>query len=234
MDRNHEGYQKIIDLIKGKIEWGVYKPGDRVFSERELAEKYDTNRMVVKEAIQTLVEKGYLKKIHGKGTFVVKSSKHCFRTVTGFELSTRGESASYRVISKGIVPGFAEMNIKLNLASKEKLFRLQRLHLENGEPVIYQDTFIPLSFFPRIEMEDFEIISPISYMEHKGVTIANTPQRIAIERVNEREAKYLSLKPETEVLTYECLYKDTEGRIVEYTKMYCLFDRIRILSSCPL
>lgn len=222
----NEGYQKVIDLIKGKIQWGVYKPGDKVLSERELAEKYNTSRMVVKDAIQFLVNGGYLKKIHGKGTFVIRTNKNKLQTRTGFTLDANKEdSTCYRVLSREIISGFIEMNDKLNLKNQDKLYRLQRVCLKNGDPLFYQDSFIPLCLFPEIEEEDFDVISPLDYMEHQGLTISNAPQSITIERVNEREAKYLDIPPKTEVLAFEYLHQDSQGRYVEYSKIYGLGEK---------
>ncbi len=47
-------------------------PGEKIPSEREMADTYGVNRMTVKNAISSLVEANILYRVHGKGTFVAK------------------------------------------------------------------------------------------------------------------------------------------------------------------
>lgn len=57
------------------------KPGDMIPSEREYAEKFQISRMTVRQAINNLVNEGYLERVRGKGTFVtVKKLKRILRS----------------------------------------------------------------------------------------------------------------------------------------------------------
>jgi len=69
IDRNRLAFQvsqQIIDLIQK----GVYAPGDRLPSERELAEKMGVSRGSVREALSTLQAAGIVVTKTGAGTFV--------------------------------------------------------------------------------------------------------------------------------------------------------------------
>ncbi len=55
------------------IESGKYPVGVCIPSENELAAMTGTSRVTVRDAISKLVDKGYLKRIQGKGTMVIKS-----------------------------------------------------------------------------------------------------------------------------------------------------------------
>lgn len=57
------------DLLEA-IEAGQYQPGQRLPSTREVAKKYGISHVVVAEAINQLVESGYILKKHGVGMFV--------------------------------------------------------------------------------------------------------------------------------------------------------------------
>ena len=63
-------YQKIKDDIRRKIEAGTYKKGSRIEPERELSRLYDVSRMTLRQAVDELVDEGYLYKAQGRGTFV--------------------------------------------------------------------------------------------------------------------------------------------------------------------
>ncbi len=64
-------YEDIVDHIKELMVRGELKPGDKLPSERELAERFDVGRPTVREAIRTLSLMGLVEVGHGKrGTYV--------------------------------------------------------------------------------------------------------------------------------------------------------------------
>lgn len=69
-----EIYEQIKDLILS----GIFKPGDRLPPERELAEKLGVSRPVVREAINRLIAKGYVENIHGSGNYVLSITERSF------------------------------------------------------------------------------------------------------------------------------------------------------------
>ncbi|RKX48976.1 MAG: hypothetical protein DRP38_03755, partial [Thermotogae bacterium] len=66
-------YHQLKEIIRRNILLGVWKPGDRIPSERELSKEYEVSLMVVRQALSLLVNEGFLVRKQGKGTFVVKS-----------------------------------------------------------------------------------------------------------------------------------------------------------------
>lgn len=64
-------YQHICRTIKAQIAEGFWNPGDKIFSERQLAEIHDVSRLTIKRALAELVSEGLLEYKTGKqGTFV--------------------------------------------------------------------------------------------------------------------------------------------------------------------
>lgn len=53
-------FQQISDQIRGLILSGVLKPGNKLPSEKELSNQFNTGRMVVREALRTLEESGLI------------------------------------------------------------------------------------------------------------------------------------------------------------------------------
>lgn len=64
----------IIQQIKNQIKKGILKPGEKLPSERKLADLLRVSRASVREAIQALAFSGYLEVIQGKGTFITDSA----------------------------------------------------------------------------------------------------------------------------------------------------------------
>jgi len=63
-------YEDIVLQIRAMIDRGELKPGDRLLSERRLAEMFSVSRNTVREAIKALSENGLLESRQGAGTFV--------------------------------------------------------------------------------------------------------------------------------------------------------------------
>ncbi len=53
-------YEEIIDQVKGLIAEGTLSPGDRLVSERELADKLHVGRSAVREAFRALEGMGII------------------------------------------------------------------------------------------------------------------------------------------------------------------------------
>lgn len=67
-------YQQIADDIMGKIRSGEFKVGQKIASQRELAEQHEVSLITVKKALSELINQGFLYSRAGKGTYVAKRS----------------------------------------------------------------------------------------------------------------------------------------------------------------
>lgn len=65
--------QKIVSQITDAIVRGELHPGDRLSTERDLANQFGVSRTVVRDAIKLLTGRGILKVRHGVGIFVSES-----------------------------------------------------------------------------------------------------------------------------------------------------------------
>ncbi|QPM66828.1 FadR/GntR family transcriptional regulator [Atribacter laminatus] len=63
-------YEEIADQIRERIINGQFKPGDKLPSERLLAKNFGVSVPTIRQALGTLSATGYIKIIHGSGTFV--------------------------------------------------------------------------------------------------------------------------------------------------------------------
>lgn len=67
-------YEEIVDQIKTLMAEGDLKPGDKLLSEREFAEKLQVSRASVREALSALEMMGIVEIKTGEGTFVKETS----------------------------------------------------------------------------------------------------------------------------------------------------------------
>lgn len=75
-------------MLRRDIREGLYKPGEKLPTHREIAAKYDVARGTVRSAISLLRADGVIQSWQGKGTFVVDPGGG----------STDGQSADYALV----------------------------------------------------------------------------------------------------------------------------------------
>jgi len=63
--KTKRAFEEISDQIRQLIYSGVFKPGEKLLSEREFANQFKTGRMVVREALRTLEQSGLIYIKHG-------------------------------------------------------------------------------------------------------------------------------------------------------------------------
>lgn len=96
-------YLQLREVVRAKIEEGEYPPGMAIPSENELSEMYGVNRLTVRSALDALVAEGLLKRIQGKGAFVVGDLlERDLDTLTGFRqtMSERDAEPGTKILAK--------------------------------------------------------------------------------------------------------------------------------------
>ena len=70
MERTEKSYEKTVDYIKKELLNGHLRTGDRLPSERELAEVLGSSRNSVREGLRVLENLGVVTSCHGSGKFI--------------------------------------------------------------------------------------------------------------------------------------------------------------------
>lgn len=100
-------YFQLKEVLKEKIEKGIYKPDELIPSERELIDTYGISRTPVRQALNELVAEGFLRREHGRGTFVApkKIDQMFLESLSSFgdEMEHKGLSFETKVLNKEIV-----------------------------------------------------------------------------------------------------------------------------------
>src|SRR5690554_2935164 len=120
-------YMTIQNDIKKDINDGVFQIGDLVPSENELKDKYNVSRMTVRQALNNLVNDGYLYRHKGKGTFIserkIEKNIHGVRSFTE-EMAAMNRKVSNKILKfeKILVPN--TIADKLFLSKKDEVYHI--------------------------------------------------------------------------------------------------------------
>lgn len=230
--------QKVI--IK-QIESGDLLPGEKIYSERALADKYGTTRMTAQYAINALVRKGYLYRIRGSGTFVrqkaVDKMDLSYMSEAGNGgvtaiMKSYGAKLSNIVLTKGIIKSRFFSN-KLKIDADKEIYVLHRIRFGNDEPLAVEYSYLPAALFEDIELIDFSRVSLYDYMDSKGYMPKTFSQKLQIVEVGERESKALEIHEKEPVYYLEFIGHNESGKVVEYTECYARCDKFEFRFENP-
>ncbi|MCF7803330.1 MAG: GntR family transcriptional regulator [Candidatus Marinimicrobia bacterium] len=131
-------YRQIAKNIKEKIDTNVYEIGEKIPSQRELADNYDVSMITVKKAISDLINEDILYSRVGKGTYVAKKSSRsriAEHNTIGLVLSDL-KSPFFSLISHSVEMQASEEDYSLLLSNSsgqfEKEERLINRYLDMG------------------------------------------------------------------------------------------------------
>jgi len=87
-------YEKIVEQIQTQVVSGKLHAGDRLPTERKLAEQFHVSRTAVREAVKTLREKGLVHGHPGRGTFVTDGTASAMRGSLGLMMKIGGTNGA--------------------------------------------------------------------------------------------------------------------------------------------
>ena len=197
-------YIQIHDQIKAEIDQKIWKIGQRLPSERDLAEKFQVSRMTLRQAITLLVEEGVLERRVGSGTFVASTRvQEKMRGTTSFTeiMKAQGKIPSTQVISyKRTIPSLQEVD-KLGIDKTETIVRMERVRYADGVPVVYE------------------------VLEKHGYRIGKSQQTIYARLAKEKIAEYLEIPKGQAILGLTQVSYFDNGIAFEYVKSQYVGER---------
>src|SRR5690606_5463663 len=121
-------------------------PGDQLPTEDELIAEFGVSRITVRRAIQNLVVRGLVVTRRGQGSFVTRPSfRQPLTALTGFveDMDAQGVPSRARVMLIEEITAPAAVRTALALPLGAKVTHIQRVRLAVGQPVSFDDTYLP-------------------------------------------------------------------------------------------
>lgn len=225
-------YKVIENDIKLKINQGELKSGDLVPSENELKDQYNVSRMTVRQALNNLVNDGYLFRHKGKGTFIsqrkIEKNIHGVRSFTE-EMAATGRKVSNKILSFERVEATADIAEKLFLSKGDEVIHIERVRYGNDIPVLFEQLYIPGNLFKTIVKENLQG-SFYKYMETElGMQISYCIQSIEAISADSKVSVALEVNKNVPTLLIVRNTFLSNGRPFEYVKSYYRADQYKFV-----
>jgi DNA-binding GntR family transcriptional regulator len=138
-------YFQLSQQLEAAIEHGALTPGSLLGNEIELAARLGLSRPTVRQAIQSLVDKGLLVRRRGVGTQVVHSQVKRPLELSSLydDLESAGQRPATQVVVNTVEPASTEVAAALGVTEGSEVHRVERLRLAHGEPMAYLCNFLP-------------------------------------------------------------------------------------------
>ena len=221
-------YLQLREVVRGKIEEGEYPPGMAIPSENELSEMYGVNRLTVRNAVDALVNEGLLKRIQGKGAFVVGDRiERDLDSLSGFRQTIHERDAvpETKVLAKTRRKAGRKFAGIFGIDEDDDIFYVRRLNSANGEPVAIEHTYVPAAKVPKLDGIDLGVFSLYEVYGFYGVSPVRAYQTLDLVSLEARDARMLGVEPGQAVLLFTCYTYDKTDSVIEYTRGYTRGDK---------
>ncbi|MET8944980.1 GntR family transcriptional regulator [Streptomyces sp. NPDC004542] len=210
-------YHQLARQLETAIEQGPLAPGDLLGNEIDLSVRLGLSRPTVRQAIQSLVDKGLLVRRRGVGTQVVHSQVKRPLELSSLydDLEAAGQGPTTRVLRNERVPAAADVAAALGLPEGGEVTVLERLRFTHGSPVAVLSHHLPADL---LELDDARLESTGLYrtLRSAGVTLHSARQTVGARPATAGEAARLDEREGAALLTMERTAYDDAGRPVEY------------------
>lgn len=118
--------EQVCDLLENEIVKGTFAVGDKLPTEKELAEMYRVSRTVIREATKILKQKGRLASFVGKGTFVIDETERGIESSLNAMIRMNPETSFNHLIEVREILEPAMAALAAAKASEEQIKELEK------------------------------------------------------------------------------------------------------------
>ncbi|RXT07025.1 GntR family transcriptional regulator [Ammoniphilus sp. CFH 90114] len=214
-------YHQLYEIFFDKIEKGVWVPGCIIPTESELIEYYQVSRTTVREAINLLVQSGYLEKKQGRGTMVCKPRLvENLNKLTGFaeEMERKELVPSAKLVHVDELPANHPVAEKLKISLEDSIILIKRVRLADGEPIAIETSYWPKSIGEHLLKEDLESVAFYKILEQHGVQLLEADEEISAVAATKEDSFLLGVKEQEPLLQMERLTLDNNRNPIEFAR----------------
>jgi len=221
-------YLKAAEHLRASIAGGIFKRGERLPSETELAEELSVSRSTLREAFRLLEDEGLIMSRRGAGSFVRPESK---RIVEGLEklgsmtksIRRAGFRAEDRMLSARPITLGESTAQSLQVETGSIGYMIETLRLADDRPVIYSCDILPASLLTNIEVlnrrKDFESLLDFLW-EVAGVQVSYCVEKVRILLAASPMTHLLSVPAGTPLLVMDGVAHDESDRVLYVESAY--------------
>ncbi|MEH7086026.1 GntR family transcriptional regulator [Neobacillus drentensis] len=231
-------YKQLKNQIIEEIKSGKLKHGDKLPSERELAEKFQISRMTARHTLSILEREGLVERRVGAGTFINnKKIEMDFVTFNSFtkNMLSKGLIPSTQILSIRKTEANANLAQKLKLELGEGMIVIKRLRLVDETPISIEESFLPEKLCPGLDERITDNDSLYEILEREyGIVLVMAKEYMQVTVSDEGESKLLKIRLESPCILQESVAFDKNEKEIEFSTSLTRSDIVKFYSELKL
>jgi GntR family transcriptional regulator len=227
-------YARVEAVLASNIADGTLPPGSQLPTETALIERFGVSRPTVRRAVQNLVSRGLVEILRGKGTFVTRPKiTQELTSLTGFveDMQVLGRNPTARLLDKQLVAADKAVAHHLALPAGSLEVRIQRIRLADGEPVSFDETYLPREIGAKVVTNDLEVEPIFSLLEQKyDMPLVEAEYRLEAVAAESVVAEALGVETGSPLFLIERTSYCAGNQPVDYEKLYYRGDMVRFVT----
>lgn len=220
--------KEIEEIITEKIRSGVYKPNDRLPTERELMEMYNVSRTTIRNVIGQLISNRNVYRVPDVGVFVEKEIIRKSTRVMGFTemIKDSGRVPTTKVTRFDLIVPQPHILEAMKKPPNTRLYFMERSRCVDGQPILYEYVYICPSKAKGLEKNDFSKKSLYQVLrEEYGIEVHYLLENVSAVTVDSKISDFLYQTSTAYALKVEGLSFDRNDEVIEYGISYYHAER---------
>ncbi len=166
-DDDRKTWQTVQDEVRLRISQRVWKPGDLIPHEADLATEFGCARATVNRALRGLADAGLLERRRKAGTRValnpVRRAEFSIPVIRE-EIEGRGQRYGYKIFLREMRVPPPDVQARLQLDGTQSILHLQTLYTADNRPYVFETRWINSIAVPDVLSAEFEKLSPNEWL----------------------------------------------------------------------
>jgi GntR family transcriptional regulator len=230
---------KRYEQIRAHLEETVraLAPGTKLASEAELAERYAVSRGTLRQALDGLEAQGWVRRVHGRGTFVATPGRYRLETARRLrslaeDVAMHGAASRVDVRDQRVVAARPEVAARLDLVEGEAVFRLETVRTFEGRPGVAAVNYVPTRQCPGIERADFSATSLLAVYEGRfGLEVGWAAREFRAGLADARLVDALGVADGAPLVGFTQTLFLRDGRPLEWAEAWCRDDVVTLSAT---
>jgi GntR family transcriptional regulator len=216
-------YQRLRDEIAQQIARNVWRPGETIPTEAELASSHGLAVGTVRKALDALVADGLIERRQGRGTFVRRPNFDAslfrffrYQGPSGAPIIPEG-----RILAREVLAAPPSVRSALRLGEKAKAIRLSRLRIVGGKPVLSEEIWLPSHRFGALLEAEPGEIGDLLYPAYERLCseiVARAEETLTVGTATAADAQMLSLREGDPLVVIDRLAYGYDNMPVEWRR----------------
>lgn len=225
-------YVQLEEILRASIHDGEWAPNNAIPSELELSRTYGVSRMTARAVVTELVNDGLLRRVQGKGTFVVEQkipTKSPAYMGIREQLERMGYHISTRLLSFRQFEASQHMAPILGVMQGDAVHCIERLRFIDDMPISLHRSYIPKVLTPTLSDEQLEREQLCVILQKEfNLKTAMVSETLESVLASPEEAQLFQVGKHFPLLMLEDINKTAAGRVFEFTRVLFRGDKVKL------